>query len=322
MIKHKDLVKGLLPLGPAGVNKHSIKHGWPIATPPIENNQLHIWLEEDLTIYKGQLVEIEKYIEHYGDEIENVIFYSQEKNIKNMYPKLNWVWYPKFNYITTENAIAHKDTLEKNFTFAEKTQKFLCLNRARRTHRDKVCAILQKQYTNKCLWSYMERGIASPDPDDLSLEDYTAMPMYADVDIDSTNIFSHKMMFRNLKNLLYMKNLFNKTSFSLVTETRANLPFDFFSEKTWQCFIALHPALYVSNKHHVKMLREWGFDVFDDIFDHGYDEVDDNIRIETLFELNKNVLTNGIDITESVKSRLIKNQQYYLSDFIKVFPSL
>ena len=70
------------------------------------------------------------------------------------------------------------------------------------------------------------------------------------------------------------------------------------------------------------MLREWGFDVFDDIFDHGYDEVDDNIRIETLFELNKNVLTNGIDITESVKSRLIKNQQYYLSDFIKVFPSL
>ena len=147
--------------------------------------------------------------------------------------------------------------------------------------------------------------------------------MWGEVDLDNINeISSHKDMLRNTKNLLLAKKMYNETSFSLVTETRANLPFDFVTEKTMQCFVALHPALYVSNKNHVALLRDWGFDVFDDVFDHSYDDEDDGARINSLFEKNHEILSNGFPLDETIKTRLEKNRTHYFTDFIKNLPDL
>jgi hypothetical protein len=90
------------------------------------------------------------------------------------------------------------------------------------------------------------------------------------------------------------------------------LPFDFVTEKTTQCWLALHPALYVSNKGHVQQLRDWGFDVFDDVFDHSYDTVENDIRINTMIQTNKDVLTLGINNYKSLESRLLANRDRYL----------
>jgi hypothetical protein len=112
--------------------------------------------------------------------------------------------------------------------------------------------------------------------------------------------------------------LYNQTSFSLVTETRATLPFDFFTEKTTQCFLALHPALFVSNQNHVKILREWGFDLFDDIFDHSYDLVDNDSRIDKLFKDNTDIINKGLVINHDIQTRLLKNRELYFTKFSEV----
>ena len=73
-------------------------------------------------------------------------------------------------------------------------------------------------------------------------------------------------------------------------------------------------------KHTIKQLRDWGFDVFDDIFNHAYDSVENDQRIEKLFNDNNDLLTNGLIINESIKSRLLKNRIHYLDNFGKSLP--
>ena len=91
------------------------------------------------------------------------------------------------------------------------------------------------------------------------------------------------------------------------------------TEKTTQCFIALHPALYVSNRDHVQMLRDWGFDLFDDIFDHSYDKVaEEQERIDMLLITNEEVLANGFHLNEDIKNRLIANREHYFNNVGKI----
>lgn len=60
---------------------------------------------------------------------------------------------------------------------------------------------------------------------------------------------------------------------------------DFFTEKTAKAFVASQLPLFVAGPGYVQYLRELGFDVFDDFFDHGYDKVDDiDIRIQMVYE--------------------------------------
>jgi hypothetical protein len=106
--------------------------------------------------------------------------------------------------------------------------------------------------------------------------------------------------------------VYDRCEFSVVTETRYSLPYDFITEKTTQCFVALHPALYVSNRGHVQELRNFGFDVFDDVFDHSYDTLEDDKRIEHMVESNKSVLEKGIPNYGDLKDRLLENRRYYL----------
>ena len=322
-MQHKDLINGLMQLNPEGGHfRHDPKTGWPIQTPEIKD-ELHIWFEDDLTFYNNKVVEVEKYIDHYGTDINKVTFYTDHKNLHKRYPDLNWVWYPKWLRVHTINANIHQEELKQNFHFNDKGKHFLCLNRNIRKHRDIVCRRIMKDYQHNSLWTYHARGIGSPCEGDWSLKQYNTEPMWGEVDLDNINeISSHKDMLRNTKNLLLAKKMYNETSFSLVTETRANLPFDFVTEKTMQCFVALHPALYVSNKNHVALLRDWGFDVFDDVFDHSYDDEDDGARINSLFEKNHEILSNGFPLDETIKTRLEKNRTHYFTDFIKNLPDL
>jgi hypothetical protein len=72
----------------------------------------------------------------------------------------------------------------------------------------------------------------------------------------------------------------------------------------------------------VAMLRDWGFDLFDDVLDHSYDNEDDATRINSMFEKNHDILTNGFPIDDDIKLRLEKNRTHYFTDFIKSLPDL
>ena len=303
---NEGLLCGLRQLDPnGGWLSHNPKTGWQIDTPDIDKN-IDIYLQDDLTYVGDKVIELENYIKHYGTDIIKITFYTWHKNLSDVYPNLNIRWYPLFLKEHLKDAITHRREIENTFHFAEKTAKFLCLNARLRKHRDIVVNKVSKN--PNCVFSYTHRGIKSPLENDWKIEDYR-----------DYNTKGEKYL-TNTKNLLIASPLYNSTSFSLVTETRNSLPFDFVTEKTTQCFLALHPALYVSNKNHVAMLRDWGFDVFDDIFNHAYDSVENDQRIEKLFNDNNDLLTNGLIINESIKSRLLKNRIHYLDNFGKSLP--
>ena len=298
-----DLLCGLKQLDPnGGWFKHSPQTGWDIDTPPVEQCN-KIYLQDDLTFKNNKVLELEKYIDHYKQDISKITFYTWHKGLHKSYPTLKIKWHPFFLQQHLDDAVKHKDELEQAFNLENKTNKFLCLNRNIRQHRDIIYKKLKDN--SNCLITYKQRGINSPLENDWSLLDYR----------DWHN--NNKEYLTNTKNLLVASELYNQCCFSLVTETRTTLPFDFVTEKTTQCFIALHPALYVSNKDHVDILRDWGFDLFDDIFDHSYDKVDDNkMRIDKLLYDNRDVLHTGISINDDIKKRLLSNREHYFTKYI------
>ena len=300
-----ELLCGLKILDPnGGWFKHNPRSGWEIETPSIEHHN-KIYLQDDLTYRDNKVLELEKYIDHYKDDIGKIIFYTWHKGLKKSYPTLNIKWYPFFLQQHLNDALRHKDELTEAFDFESKTTKFLCLNRNIRKHRDIVYGKLKDN--ENCIISYKQRGVASP------LENAWSMADYRDWNTHN------KEYLTNTKNLIVTSSLYNKCCFSLVTETRTTLPFDFVTEKTTQCFIALHPALYVSNRDHVQMLRDWGFDLFDDIFDHSYDKVaEEQERIDMLLITNEEVLANGFHLNEDIKNRLIANREHYFNNVGKI----
>lgn len=298
-----NLLCGLKQLDPnGGWYKHSPQTGWDIDTPPVEQCN-KIYLQDDLTFKNNKVLELEKYIDHYKQDISKITFYTWHKGLNKSYPTLKIQWHPFFLRQHLDDAVKHKDELEQAFNLENKTNKFLCLNRNIRQHRDIIYKKLKDN--SNCLITYKQRGINSPLENDWSLLDYRNWHN------------SNKEYLTNTKNLLVASELYNQCCFSLVTETRTTLPFDFVTEKTTQCFIALHPALYVSNKDHVDILRDWGFDLFDDIFDHSYDKVEDHEkRIDVLLDDNKDVLDKGFEMTENIKKRLLSNREHYFTKYI------
>jgi hypothetical protein len=67
-----------------------------------------------------------------------------------------------------------------------------------------------------------------------------------------------------------------QSSFSIVLETWVyDNNCTTFSEKTFRCLQLPRPWILFSTKGAVQQLRTWGFDVLDDIVDHGYDHCND-----------------------------------------------
>ena len=297
--KYRTMYLGLKELDPTGgifANAHHPVHGWNLVKPKV-SPQLKILLQDDLTFSAGnKCVEIENYLDHYKENIKHVHFYTWHHGLREFYPKLNISYYPYFIYEYLN--LAKDKKIVEMFNFPKKTKKFLCLNGNHRHHRQMVVNKVKDK--KNCFWSYRSKKVSNIPDNMFKKHDY----------YNAVNIFQ-----ANVYNLMSCAELYNHTCFSLVTETRYKLPLDFVTEKTLQCVLALHPALYVSNRNHVKNLRDNGFDVFDDVFDHSYDCLDDDNRITTLLNDNNDVLDQGIDIDDKIQERLLANRDHLLSNF-------
>lgn len=125
------------------------------------------------------------------------------------------------------------------------------------------------------------------------------------------------------------------TYFSVVAESW-HRPFGsiFITEKTIKPIQYLHPFLILSQKHHLKLLKEFNFTTFDNIFDETYDEITnlnekikiikqnienfnycdsyDNLTVEKL-KHNYFNFTNEKFILEKIKSELIFNIENFIN---------
>lgn len=116
-----------------------------------------------------------------------------------------------------------------------------------------------------------------------------------------------------------------QTSFcSIICETGPTAHKPNFSEKTFRAIMQGHPMILIGAKNSVEALRNLGFDMYDDIFDHSYDTVTcpytrqmlalkniDSVANQSLDELKK--------IKQSLSQRQLNNIQNYQQLYNKMF---
>ena len=136
---------------------------------------------------------------------------------------------------------------------------------------------------------------------------------------------------------IYELRTFQETYVNIVTESNFFSESVHITEKSIKPFYFYQLPIFLSGRHHVKFFKEnYGFDLFDDIINHSYDEIVDNKqRLFAVFnEINRltnnkdliiNFYKNNKDRFEENKNKVIKiknstsDVEYFLSLINKTF---
>lgn len=114
---------------------------------------------------------------------------------------------------------------------------------------------------------------------------------------------------------------FRSSFMNVVTETWTGNDLLFLSEKIYKPIFLKQPFLVVGNPYTIKYLRDNGFDVFDDIFDHSYDEeLNENKRLEMVVGEIKKICDKPLEHLDelliSIDGRLKKNRKHFFSMYM------
>lgn len=116
----------------------------------------------------------------------------------------------------------------------------------------------------------------------------------------------------------------SKSFVYVITESVAEYPYPFFSEKTWKAFLYKMPFMTVGGKGSLQKLRSFGFKTFGEFWDESYDDLEyaaDRIdlvvkNIVTLSKLTKNQLDNmHKEMLPLVEYNQNHMQEFYYTQF-------
>lgn len=119
--------------------------------------------------------------------------------------------------------------------------------------------------------------------------------------------------------LLSSMPFYQRSFMSVVTESNAHGPGLYPSEAIFRPIIFKHPFMTIAQPGLLALLRSWGFDVFDDVFDNRYDEEPcQYMRTEMVISNIKRISQIGADglrdLTADLAPRLEANMERYFSD--------
>jgi hypothetical protein len=118
----------------------------------------------------------------------------------------------------------------------------------------------------------------------------------------------------NVGNFEKLRNNYKNSFIEIINETNCPEIAFLMTEKFLNSIYACNFPLICGSKGTVKFLRDFGFDMFDDVIDHSYDDIDNPIdRILSVIKLNLNLLTNA-ELTKTLwverKDRFLKNVEF------------
>lgn len=224
---------------------------------------------------------------------------------KETFPKIiNYSYYIPFSSFYFYNKYKEFDTAKY---FKNKTHKFLFLNRRLEVHKLEVLLQLYENIKNESIISYDKTLIS----DDVLFEFTTNFELKNKFDsIPNKSIAD----IENIKDVNGYKDenseLYEKSLFSIVTETNFYNDNDFISEKIFKPLWHMQPFIVIGRPYMLKYLKELGFKTFDWLIDETYDTIEDNntrmkliiTEIEKLnkmdFNLLKEKIHNSYDILE------------------------
>lgn len=102
---------------------------------------------------------------------------------------------------------------------------------------------------------------------------------------------------------------------NISVETTAT-PF-FPTEKSFLSFATKRIPIIIADQGRVTQLREQGFDMFDDIIDHSYDQITSwQKRVQAAIELNINALTEPVIVDQQLINRLTQNFMHFTTSWL------
>ena len=231
-------------------------------------------------------------------------------------------WERNCAYIANDS----KDMFEKQISSYQENKKRQYLNtfynRRIRDHRINIMSVMNKEkLLDKMIWSW--GGLVDNNADmvemfsDPSYVEHCFVRLTGDEYRESIydvlkwgNLQNGKPAVEdlqiNLVNTMNEDHIFN-TYYQLICETWATNRSLFLSEKSFKPFALGQSFLSWSDCGTVNALRELGYDVFDDIFDHSYDSIkDDKRRLLSLRDQVKATNKKGVDKF----SKITKNKNF------------
>lgn len=138
------------------------------------------------------------------------------------------------------------------------------------------------------------------------------------------NKIKHQIPYQNFSDSGDLTNIVLTSKFSIVLETwfHDNRVITF-SEKIMRCLQLPRPWVLFTTQHGIQQLRNWGFDVLDDIVDHSYDSIADPIQrqmaileqAETLLDIDISQVTSQCQRAGAHNQLILKNwhKQYFIN---------
>ena len=276
------------------------------------------------------------------DAFEEFITYLKNKNIeeKNIYFLVNnWkidLYKKKYNSnINYHNPIflhkVHSEILQANKVNFVKNKKFyfMCHNNKMWLHRYLMVSLLHyNNFLKDTDYSVINCDNYSSKHDDYLKKHANSSLQHVMLTDDELEKYSKSFMFvkeLNNKRSYYETNLesidsnfietktFEQSFINIVNETDFDDKTIHITEKSLKPFYYYQYPIFVAPYEHCKYLRDYGFDFFDDIIDHSYDNEKNNKKrifmiIEELIRIKDNIgfFKNNYS---NFKSRFIKNQK-------------
>lgn len=258
--------------------------------------------QDFVSIHGDRCPELQAIEQHFGERSNQIIVVHWNYDLDRVYQgPLNLVHFPTHTYEILMNLRSPDFDHWRHKPVAARTRRWQCLNGIPRSHR-------------RCVHDWLKPH----DNGMVSLGKIDPLPQDAYHD---TYIWTEDSMI-NEHNLVRLSWLYDHTWINVVTETQYTESPGIISEKTVYAFLSRQIPILIGYQGIVEDCRRLGFDMFDDVVDHSYDNItDDGYRWRRALELNQDLLLGQSDL-ECLLPRLEQQRSHCLDRWPEIMIDL
>jgi hypothetical protein len=263
--------------------------GWPLKLPTVDfgpHTLLVMHFQDFITFQNGRIVELDRVAQHYGKYANQIVVTHMHRGLEKLYDgPVNLIEFSNHNYALM-NLLRDEQAKWQHMINRPKTMLWQCLNGRMCPHRRRVVDVLQS----------LPNGV-------LSYGNEIALPEWS---------YSTYRGTENHDNFYRLGNVYGTCAVNIVTETIYDNVTGIITEKTMLAMASRQIPIIIGYRGIVQHLRELGFDMFDDIVNHSYDLLPDNVRAEQAIILNQGLITEPRNL-EPIQQRLMAQQDFVLN---------
>jgi len=285
-----------------------------------ENDNIKlIYFIEDESVASENLLLIDEYTKFENLNQKNVYVYNNNANMEHFIKKNNLnfnVFKSSFLPITYSNMF-NKFNIEFN---SDKKFLFLIQNKRLKGHRfATMCFLMKNNLLSKTDWSFIENNMLGQL--DFFNSNYLHNLLNKNIYENEIKILSNTMLKKNNHETdifdskyivdFMIPETFQDSYVNIVTESHFIESDIHITEKSFKPFYFYQIPIIVGTHGHIKKMKElYGYDFFDDIIDHSYDDVVDNKeRLDMVLNEILRVSNNEDTIIKFYKSNKARFEQ-------------